>query len=407
MSEAREIDYAELIDRLLGDFRPVKRLWPVGVRLTLWVLLGAAIVGVAAAVAGGADLWEQFQQPAGLLAIAPVLLATIAAAYLALRSAIPDRAANVAELSALALAMTGALLAAHFAPAGATESLREIPDSGLSVMLRLAGLAMGPGLALFWAVRRGFPVQARTTAGLIGVASFSFSLLAAHLLSPWAKLPAWQVLIAGILITTLAVTGAGRLNSARRPDHGSIGAASDEWNWFGWRAMVPVALAVSVAIAIFIPRAGRENPARIPDFDLAIAGYQRSLGGFRPNVPSDSIEAVVTAYVEHGMPAYMWDFGPDGFQLVGGRFDRLADGTPLTYTWFHGERGGVMCMFKRTDGFAPPTVAHEEKRHLFFYRYKGFSVCLINVGGYGSFISVIVAPMPMRQFMPLVLKAAL
>jgi hypothetical protein len=407
MLEAREIDYAELIDRLLDDFRPVKRLWPVGVRLALWVLLDAAIVGIGAAVAGGADLREQFQQPARLFAITPVLLATIAAAYLALRSAIPDRAASVAELSALVLTMAGALMVANFAPVAAAESLRAARGSGLSAILRMTGLATGPGLALFWAVRRGVPVQARATAGLIGVAGFGFSLLAVDLLSPWAQPPAGRVISAGILITAFAVTGAGWLNPVRRPNDGLIGAASDEWSWFGWHAMVPAALAVSVAIAIFTPRAGRDDLVQIPDFDLAIASYQHSLARFRPNVPSGSIDAVVTAYVEDGMPAYMWDFGPEGFRLVGGRFDHLADGTPLTYTWFHGERGGVMCMFKRTDGFAPPALAHQEKDHLFFYRYKGFSVCLINVGGYGIFISVIVAPMPLKEFMPLVLKAAL
>ncbi len=182
MLEAREIDYAELLDRLLDDFRPVKRLWPVGVRLALWVLLDAAIVGIGAAVAGGADLREQFQQPARLFAITPVLLATIAAAYLALRSAIPDRAASVAELSALVLTMAGALMVANFAPVAAAESLRAARGSGLSAILRMTGLATGPGLALFWAVRRGVPVQARATAGLIGVAGFGFSLLAVDLL---------------------------------------------------------------------------------------------------------------------------------------------------------------------------------------------------------------------------------
>jgi hypothetical protein len=409
MIEGREINYAELIDRLLGDFRPVKRLWPVGLRLAVWVLLGAAIVGIGAAVAGGADLWEQFQQPARLFASAPILFATIAAAYLALRSAIPDRAATVAELSALALTMAGVLVAAHFAPAAAAESLRAARGPGLSAILRMAGLATGPSLALFWAVRRGFPVQALTTAGLIGVAGCGFALLALQLSFPLAEPSAWQVISAGTLIIALAMCiGARWLNPAHQGrEHEAIATESSVWDWIGARAIVPVALAVSVAIAIFIPRAGQEQLARIPDFDLAITSYQRSLTSFRSNVPSGSVDAVLTAYVEHGMPAYMWDFGPDGFRLVGGRFDRLPDGTPLTFTWFRGQRSGVMCMFKRTNAFIPPAVAHEENHHLFFYRYKGYSVCLINVGGYGNFISVIVAPMPLKEFMPLVLKAAL
>ena len=405
MAAARKINYAELIDRVLRDFRPVKRLWPVGVRLTLWILLGAVVVGIGAVVGGATELGWPSPWHADLLAMATALLATITAAYLALRSAIPDRAASVTELVLLGLLLAAVLLAARFAAALPAEAFGAA--SGWIAIAQMVGLAAGPTLALFWAVRRGFPVQARTTAGLIGVAGCGFAGLAWQLLSS-AQPPAWQMLSAATLIIALAVSvGAAWLNAARLGrEHAAIAAAAASWNWIGLRAMVPAALAVSVALAIFVPHAGREKLAPIPDFDLAIASYQRALTGFRANVPSGSVAAVVTAYVEHGMPAYMWDFGPAGFPLMGGRIDRLPDGTPLTYTLFRGPQGGVMCMIKRTDAFMPPAITHEEQRHLFFYRYKGFSVCLINVGGYGSFISVIVAPLPLRQFMPLVLKAA-
>ncbi len=105
------------------------------------------------------------------------------------------------------------------------------------------------------------------------------------------------------------------------------------------------------------------------------------------------------------MPAYMWDFGPEGFKLVGGRWQSLPDGTPVTYTWFHSVKGGVICMMRETDAFNPPPGAREEYHHLLFYQYRGFSLCLINIGGYGNFISVIAAPIPMRQFVALVLRA--
>jgi hypothetical protein len=119
------------------------------------------------------------------------------------------------------------------------------------------------------------------------------------------------------------------------------------------------------------------------------------------------METMLAAYVEHGMPAYMWDFDAEGFKLVGGRWDPLADGTLVTYTWFRGAKGGVMCMFRQTYGFNPPSMAHDERHHLLFYRYRGFSFCLINVGGYGNFISVIAAPMPLQQFEKVLLAAAL
>ena len=138
----------------------------------------------------------------------------------------------------------------------------------------------------------------------------------------------------------------------------------------------------------------------MPDFDLAIANYQQSLTSFQPNVPSSTIAKVLTAYIERGMPSYMWDFGPQGFKLVGGRFEHLANGSPVTYTWFRGKQAGVMCMFRQTSGFRAPSANHIERDHLLFYRYRGYSVCLLNVGGYGDFISVIVSPIPMPAFMP-------
>ena len=66
-----------------------------------------------------------------------------------------------------------------------------------------------------------------------------------------------------------------------------------------------------------------------------------------------------------------------------------------------------MCLFRQTDAFNPPSLAHQEHHHLLFYRYRGFSFCLINVGGYGNFISVIAAPMPLKQLEHLVFAATL
>jgi len=124
MIGGREINYAELINRTFRDFRPVKRLWPVGVRLTLWILLSAMIAGIGVAARGGAEPGWKAQLSAGFFAIAPILLATIAAAYLALRSAIPDRAASVAELLLLGVIIVAAPVAAHFAIAVPAESFR-------------------------------------------------------------------------------------------------------------------------------------------------------------------------------------------------------------------------------------------------------------------------------------------
>jgi hypothetical protein len=174
--------------------------------------------------------------------------------------------------------------------------------------------------------------------------------------------------------------------------------------WFA-SLLFPTALAASIMAFILVVRSTSNHAAVIPDFDLTIDSYQGSVTGFRPNVPSASIDSVLAAYVEHGMPAYMWDFGPQGFKLVGGRWQPLSDGTPVTFTWFHGSTGGVICMMRQTDAFNPPPGAREVHQGMLYYRYRGFSVCLINIGGYGTFISVIASPIPMRQFVALVLRA--
>lgn len=162
-----------------------------------------------------------------------------------------------------------------------------------------------------------------------------------------------------------------------------------------------MAAALAAGLMILVLRIGGGDQP-VPDFDLAIANYQQSLTHFQPNVPSSTIAKVLTAYIERGMPSYMWDFGPQGFKLVGGRFEHLANGSPVTFTWFRGKQAGVMCMFRETSGFRAPSANHTERDHLLFYRYRGYSVCLLNVGGYGDFISVIVAPIPMPAFMHLV-----
>jgi hypothetical protein len=45
---------------------------------------------------------------------------------------------------------------------------------------------------------------------------------------------------------------------------------------------------------------------------LPIESYRHALADFRPNVPSASMETMLTAYVERGMPAYCGTSAPRG-----------------------------------------------------------------------------------------------
>jgi len=51
----------------------------------------------------------------------------------------------------------------------------------------------------------------------------------------------------------------------------------------------------------------------------------------------------------------------------------LSDGTPVSYTWFRKEKTGVMCMFRATDGFNPPTLAHDRRDGMLFCRYRSLA----------------------------------
>jgi len=402
MSLGHEIDYEALIDRSIKDFQPVKRLWPAGARLVCWILLEAAILSFAIWLRGYDNLRILFHNPGQLVAAGLFISANIAMAFVALKSAIPGRELSWPQL-VIAIAAVAAAFAFELAGAPFNQILEATPTS----MLQLFGLAALPWLSLFWAVRRGVPLQPELTGAAVGLAAFCFALALCQIVSQPIRLPNSAIVLVlscAALIVPSALAGGFWLNWIARWQQKEV--STSKWAAFNTGAVFPLALGASLVAFLFFLSPG-QHIARIPDFDLAIEGYKQALVDFRPNVPSSSIETVLTAYLEHGMPAYMWDFGPEGFTLVGGRWDPLSDGTPVTYTWFRGTKGGVMCIFRQTDAFNPPLLAHDEHHRLLFYRYRDFSLCLINVGGYGNFISVIASPMPLKQFENLVLTATL
>jgi hypothetical protein len=403
MPEAHEFDYQAAIDRLLHDFQPVKRLWPVGLRLLCWILFDAT-VAVLAARLSGAPLADTVRG-ADFYSSAIFGLAGVGAAWLALRSVVPGREPSFRELRTLLVGFSAATLIVPFA-ASASFRLFAGLDADLSSTWRWLGLAIVPWLGLLWAAWRGVPVRPGRTGALIGVAAACIALASDGLLfGDAASASATGVALFGaITIVWSTAAGAMWLNPARwwQQHFRARGPRPSAAVRFDTQWLMPLGLAASVLIMVFSLRA---NFAPEPNFDLAIASYDRSLRNFHPNVPSTTIDSVLIAYIESGMPAYMWDFGSQGFKLAGGRIERLSDGTPVAYTWFRGSRNGVICLLRKVAAFIPPAATNQERDRMLFYRYKGFSVCMINVGGYGNFVSVIVAPMPMKDFIALVSTA--
>jgi hypothetical protein len=399
MPPEHEIDYEALIDRTITDFRPVKRLWRIRTRLFFWILMESAILAMTGAFLGYNFLSVGVDRASLLLGSGVSIVASVAAAFLALRAAVPGNEISLRELVAL-IALTGlAILIPSDHRSGLANQWNAATD--------LIGLATLPWFVLFWAVRRGVPLQPERTGAIVGLSAFSFALALLRLIhyqDGVANQTIWLFVCGFVLAAFSALAGRLWLDWVDRWQRSSVADGARQ-PWFASRVVFPAAIAASITVFTFVVWKTSTHAVVIPDFDLMIDSYQMSLTSFRPNVPSDSIESVLAAYVEHGMPAYMWDFGPEGFKLVGGRWQPLTDGTPVTYTWFHGSTGEVICMMRQTEAFNPPPGAYEVHQGILFYRYRGFSLCLINIGGYGNFISVIGARLPMRQFVPLVLRA--
>jgi hypothetical protein len=407
MSVGQEIDYEALINRSIRNFRPTRRLWSPAARLGCWILFEAAILSLALWARGFGTIAALLPDSAQLIAAGLFVSASTATAFLALKSAIPGR-----EVSWPQAIIVFALVAAAFAsePSGRPS---EIMGAAPILTLQVPALATLPWLCLFWAVRRGVPLQPAVSGAAVGLAAFCLAAALCPIIARPSAVPCFRLILAldcGVVIVLSTLAGRFWLYWIGHWQREEVATEifSERWGAFGARAVFPLALSAATAVFILVLLKGPgPHIGPIPEFDLAIDSYERALTGFRPNVPSTSMETMLTAYVERGMPAYMWDFGPEGFKLAGGRWDPLPDGTPVTYTWFRGAKGGVMCIFRQTEAFNPPLMVHDEHHHLLFYRYHHFSFCLINVGGYGNFVSIIAAPMPLKQFEHLVLAATL
>jgi len=86
------IDTPELIEALVADARPVRRLFPPVLRAALWLLLPALIFALLALGQGvRPDLAQQLQRPAFVVGIAAALATGVLAAVASFMLNLPDR----------------------------------------------------------------------------------------------------------------------------------------------------------------------------------------------------------------------------------------------------------------------------------------------------------------------------
>jgi hypothetical protein len=182
--QVHQVRYNALVDSLLANFQPVRRLWPVKARLALWLILAGGMGAAAALLAPRPDLLMKMQSWSYLLELGTFACASILAAGLALRSAIPGDEATRSEIFLIFMvAVVGISFVLH-EPIHAEVPLNGFIRAGWLCMCCTYVLAAPSWLALLWAVRRGIPLAGATSGGLIGAAALLFTFSVTRLRCP-------------------------------------------------------------------------------------------------------------------------------------------------------------------------------------------------------------------------------
>ena len=126
-----------LVWRLTAEVKPARRIWPVGIRLGLWMALEIGILAWVMTGSGG-NFIGRLKDPAYAMEVLFFGFAAVILAALALRSALPGRylSAREATLAGL-LALAGTLLITAAAPMDTTRPVAELVRVGLQCALRI------------------------------------------------------------------------------------------------------------------------------------------------------------------------------------------------------------------------------------------------------------------------------
>jgi hypothetical protein len=215
MNESLKMTHGEyhraLVQRLTSQVKPSRRLWPVPMRLGLWVVLE---IGILAWVmrGGWSNCLQRLEQPAYVVEAFFFGCTAVILGALALRSAIPGRDLHAREAAlAAVLALAATILISAVTPMNISYPLNEFVLVGLQCALRIALYGALPLAALWWMVRRGAPFQGGLSGLLVGGSAFFFAFAILRLECPINEplhIIVWHLLPALALTGVSAVAGA-------------------------------------------------------------------------------------------------------------------------------------------------------------------------------------------------------
>ncbi len=145
---------------------------------------------------------------------------------------------------------------------------------------------------------------------------------------------------------------------------------------FRARIWIPVAIAAALIIAFISVRMRSSGLPPVAPFDVAVAHFDKFRNHFTPNVPSTSRAQISDAYIDHQMPGYLWNFHKQGFDLIGGRIEKLSDGSTATFTMYMSVTGPILCARMHAPGMQRPPAPYATVGDHYFYEYRGNAVCL-------------------------------
>jgi hypothetical protein len=162
-----------LVDRLVADARPVRRLWSPEVRLVIWLALAALVLVAPATRVLRDDLVLRLRSPAFVLEQGLLLVGAVLLGLEALRAAVPGqpagRATTVVGWGALGLAVIWMLRE----PVHGGWSVDTFLDVGRPCIWRALAWGAAPWLILLIALRRGAPLARRRVGVLAGAATWA------------------------------------------------------------------------------------------------------------------------------------------------------------------------------------------------------------------------------------------
>jgi hypothetical protein len=212
-----EAHHRALVERMVAELRPVRRLWPVSLRLALWLALEAVMLLFAIRHNERTIFRQPFGDPWYLLSVGSSAGAGVVGAALALRSAIPGREPRARETGLMLILVLASLLVLLHGPINAGVPMGTFIATGLGCAFATATLACLPLSALLWAMRRGAPLERGLGGALAGAGAFliAFALMRVRCpINEGLHLFVWHFLPALIGIAISA--GAGLLLFHRR-----------------------------------------------------------------------------------------------------------------------------------------------------------------------------------------------